>query len=46
MVSRVEEEHGVEQWGAVDGLLVEGCVDVVEELVACFDCYFRGFGNT
>lgn len=45
MIGWVEEEHGVEQRGAVDGLLVEGRVDVVEQLVACFDCHFRGFGD-
>ncbi len=26
-------------------MLVEGCVDVVEELVARFDCHLRGFGD-
>lgn len=45
-VGGIEEEHGVEERGAVDRLLVEGRVDVVEELVARFDCYLRGFGNS
>ena len=26
-------------------MLIEGCVDVVEELVARFDCYLRGLSN-
>jgi hypothetical protein len=30
----VGEEEGVDERGAVDGLLVEGCVDVVEQAVA------------
>ena len=44
-VGGVEEEHGVQERCAVDGLLVEGGVNVVEELVARLDCYLRGFGN-
>ena len=44
-IGGVEEEHGVEKRCAVDGLLIERCVDVVEELVARLDCYFGGFGD-
>ena len=42
-IGGVEEEHGVQKWCAVNRLLIEGCVNVVEELVARFDCYLRGF---
>ena len=44
-VGGVEEEHGVQKRGAVDGLVVEGGVDVVEKLIARFDRHFRGFGD-
>ena len=44
-VGGVEEEHGVEERGAVDGLLVKGRVEVVEELVARFDGHFSRFGH-
>ena len=42
-IGGVEEEHGIQKWCAINRLLIEGCVDVVEELVARFDCYLRGF---
>ena len=45
VVVGVEEEHRVERWGAVNGLLVHGSVQVVHQLVASFDGVLSGLSN-
>jgi hypothetical protein len=40
-IVRVDVEHGVHEGSPVDGVLVEGGVDVVEELVAHVDDFAR-----